>query len=138
MFKGRFIKQRPIKITYRDYRYFNESVFLHDLRAASFHLYESLAQRDTNLAYNFFVKTFLQVIDRQAPFKTKTICGNQAPFMTKELSKAIMTRSRPRNIYSHNKTAENWELLRRQRNLCSSLSQEHKKLFCGNIEERIC
>ena len=34
MFKGRFIKEKPIEITYRDYRYFNESVFLHDLRAA--------------------------------------------------------------------------------------------------------
>ena len=53
MFKGRFIEQKPIKITYRDYRYFNESVFLHNLRAASFYLCESLAQRDTNLAYNF-------------------------------------------------------------------------------------
>ena len=36
IFKGRFIKQKPIKITYRDYRYFSESVFLHDLRAAPF------------------------------------------------------------------------------------------------------
>ena len=36
MFKGRFIKQKLIKITYRDYKYFNESVFLHDLRAAPF------------------------------------------------------------------------------------------------------
>ena len=54
MFKGRFIKQKPIEITYRDYRYFNENVFLHDLRAAPFDLCESLAQRDTNLAYNFF------------------------------------------------------------------------------------
>ena len=43
MFKGRFIKQKPIKITYRDYRYFNESIFLHDLRAAPFHLCDSLA-----------------------------------------------------------------------------------------------
>ena len=43
MFKGRFIKQKPIEITYRDYRYFNESVFLHDLRAAPFDLCKSLA-----------------------------------------------------------------------------------------------
>ena len=139
MFKGRFIKQKPIEITYRDYRYFNESVFLHDLRAAPFDLCESLAQRDTNLAYNFFVKTFLQVIDRHAPLKSKTIRRNQAPFMTKELSKAIMTRSRLRNIYNHNKTAENWELFRRQRNflhdlraapfdLCESLAQRDTNL----------
>ena len=107
MFKGRFIKQKPIKITYRDYRCFNENVFLHDLRAASFHLCESLVEQDTDLACNFFVETFLQVIDRHAPLKSKTIRGNQAPFMTKELSKVIMTRSRPRNIHNHSKTARN-------------------------------
>ena len=135
MFKGRFVKQKPTEITYRDYRYFNGSVSLHDLRAAPFHFCESLAQRDTNLACNFFVETFLQVIDRHAPLKSKTIRGNQAPLMTKELSKAVMTRSRLRNIYNHSKTAENWELFRRQRN---SSSQEHKKLFCRNIAERIC
>ena len=136
MFKGRFIKQKPIEITYRDYRYFNESVFLHDLRAAPFDLCESLAQRDTNLAYNFFVKTFLQVIDRHAPLKSETIRGNQAPFMTKELSKAIMTRSRLRNIYNHNKTAENWELFRRQRNLCVTLRRKSIRNYFAGISQR--
>ena len=136
MFKGRFIKQKPIEITYRDYRYFNESVFLHDLRAAPFHLCESLAQRDTNLAYNFLVKTFLQVIDRPAPLKSKTIHGNQAPFMTKELSKAIMTRLRLLNNYNHNKTAENWELFRRQRNLCVTLRRKSIRNYFAGISQR--
>ena len=136
MFKGRFIKQKPIKITYRDYRYFNKSVFLHDLRAAAFHLCESLAQRDINLAYKFFVKMFLQVIDRHAPLKSKTIRGNQVLFMTKELSKAIMTRSSLRNIYNHCKTAENWELYRRQGNLCVTLRRKSIRYYFAGISQR--
>ena len=135
MFKAHFVKQKPIEITYRDHRYFKESVFLHDLLAAPFHLCASLAQQDTNLACNFLVETFLQVIDRRhAPLKSETILGNQAPLMTKELSKAIMTRSRPANIYNHSKTAENWELFRRQLNLCVTF---RRILFCRKIAERI-
>ena len=36
MFNVHFIEQKPIKITYRDYRYFNESVFLHNLSKGCF------------------------------------------------------------------------------------------------------
>ena len=131
-----FIKQKPIKITYRDYRYFNDSIFLHDLRAASFHVCESLGQRDTNLVHNSFVKTFLQVIDKHAPLKSKNIRDNQAPFMTKELGKAIITRSRLRNIYNPNKTAENWELSRRQRNLCVTLRRKSIRNYFAGLSQR--
>ena len=41
-----------------------------------------------------FTDFFRTVIDKHAPLKTKVIRGNQAPFMTKALIKAIMTRSR--------------------------------------------
>ena len=74
-----------------------------------------------------------EVIDRHAPLKSKTIYCNQAPFMTKELSKAIMTKSRLRNIYNHNKPAENWELLRRQRNLCVTLPRKSVRNYFAGI-----
>ena len=42
--------------------------------------------------------TFLgQFLHKHAPLKTKIIGRNQAPFMTKVSSKAIMTRSRLRS-----------------------------------------
>ena len=40
------------------------------------------------------------ILDKHAPFKTKIIKGNQAPFITKSLSRAIMTRSRLRSKYN--------------------------------------
>ena len=40
------------------------------------------------------MNVFRYVLDKHAPLKTKTIRGNQAPFMTKNLSNAIMNRSR--------------------------------------------
>ena len=49
-----------------------------------------------------------------APRKRKHARGNQMPFMTKDLSKAIMKRSRLRNNFLKNRTGENKtkELLR--------------------------
>ena len=68
--------------------------------------------------------------------KSKTIRGNQAPFMTKELSKAVITRSRLRNSYNHNKTAENWELFRKQRNLCVTLRRKSIRNYFAGISQR--
>ena len=42
-----------------------------------------------------------------APMKKKYARGNQMPFMTKSLSKEIMTRSTLRNKYLKHKTEEN-------------------------------
>ena len=40
------------------------------------------------------------VLDKHAPLKKKIFRGNKAPFMTKELSKAIMNKSKLQNTYT--------------------------------------
>ena len=42
---------------------------------------------------------FRLVLDRRAPLKVKKVRGNQGPFMTNELSKAIMNKFKIRNTY---------------------------------------
>ena len=41
--------------------------------------------------YNFFTDKFLNAANRHAPLKKKTLRGNQAPFLIKELRKRIFT-----------------------------------------------
>ena len=53
-----------------------------------------------------------------APIKKKYARGNQMPFMTKDLSKEMMTRYRLRNKYLKDKTEENRLLYTQQRNKC--------------------
>ena len=48
----------------------------------------------------------MDTLNSFAPIKKKYARGNQMPFMTKNLSKEIMTRSRLRNKYLKNKTEE--------------------------------
>ena len=52
---------------------------------------------------------------------------NQMPFLTKNLSKVIMTRSKLRNKFLDNKTEENRTLYMKQRNYCVSLLRKTKK-----------
>ena len=46
-------------------------------------------------------------MNKHAPQKEKYVRGNQSPFMTKTLSKAIMQISELRNYLLKNKTEEN-------------------------------
>ena len=46
-----------------------------------------------------FCDVFVSVLDRHAPLKRNMIRGNQGPFMTKQVTKAIMNRSKLRNRY---------------------------------------
>ena len=49
--------------------------------------------------YDDFMKMVNRVLDRHAPPKKTYIRANQKPFITSELNKAIMNRSRLRNRY---------------------------------------
>ena len=49
--------------------------------------------------YSAFSNVFRSVLDRHAPLKRKMIRGNQGPFITKQLSKIIINRSKLRYIY---------------------------------------
>ena len=58
------------------------------------------------------------------------------PFMTKELSKNIMKRSRLRNKYLNNNNEENRKLYAQQRNYCVSLLKKPEKVYYENLDER--
>ena len=55
------------------------------------------------------------------------------PFMTKQLSKEIMKRSRLRNTFLRNRTEENKILYNRQRNYCVSLLRKSKRGYYENL-----
>ena len=65
---------------------------------------------DPNSVYSDFCAHFKSILDLHAPFKSKTLWGNQAPFMSKDLSKAIMTRSRLRNKFNRQKLKQTGKL----------------------------
>ena len=79
-------------------------------------------------------------MEEHAPLKQKTLRGNQAPFMNKNLRKSIYTRSRLKNNFNKNSTNENKVRYKKQRNFCVNLRKkaikEHfKKITDSGIVE---
>ena len=58
------------------------------------------------------------------------------PFLNKDLSKAIMTRTKLRNIFLQNKGEENKIRYTKQRNFCVSLLRKTKKRYYENLNEK--
>ena len=58
------------------------------------------------------------------------------PFFDKELSKAIMTRTKLHNNFLQNKSEENGKLYAKQGNFCVSLWRKTKKRSYENLNEK--
>ena len=83
---------------------------------------------DPSSVYSDFCAQFKSILDLHAPLKSKTLWGNQAPLMSKDLSKAIVTRSRLKNKFNRQKTTANWKAYTPQRNKCVQLRKKAIKV----------
>ena len=112
--KTTFIKIKPKEIKYRSYKYFDYIYFKQDLCLC-------LANNvEINTNFSLFQNIFLQVLNQCAPQKKKLILANEVPYMTNALRKAIMTRSRLDNKYHKNKSIDDYNAFKKQRNFCNS------------------
>ena len=89
-----------------------------------------------NTNFKRFISSCNKILDQHAPQKKKYLRGNQSPFMNKSLSKAIMLRSKFRNIFLKNRTEENRRNYSKQRNLCVALLRKSKREYFGNLDEK--
>ena len=68
-------------------------------------------------------------MNKHAPIKSKTVRGNQAPFMNKVISKNIMNKSRIKNKYLKWPSRENYLAYKRIKNKCNNLLKKSKKIY---------
>ena len=126
--KYHFRKQDPAIITYRDYKSFDKFTFHSELE----NKLASAFSNNTN--YELFENIFMELLNKHAPMKTKYVRANNAPFMNKTLSKAIMTRSRLRNKFLKNPNVINKINYNKHRNFCVNLLRKEKKKYFDNID----
>ena len=125
--KMHFPKHKPSKIVYRDYKNFRNEIFRAELD-------KELSKCDIyNIEYEQFSNTFSDILDKHAPKKSKYIRANQGAFMTKELRKAIMKRSRLRNKFLKEKSEESRQAYSTHRNYCVNLLRKTKKAFFSDM-----
>ena len=110
-------KLKARTINYRSYKHFSNEAYreslLHELSKEVFVNNDAGLQRFCDININ--------ILNRHVPRKRKLARGNQMPFIIKDLSKAIMKRSRLRNNFLKNRTEQNKTLYTKQRNNCVSL-----------------
>ena len=84
-----------------------------------------------------FVTAFMCILNAHAPIKQKYIRANENPFVTKELRREYMLRSKLRNKFYTEKNDFNFSAYKKQRNRCVSLLRKAKKSFYGNLNPSI-
>ena len=111
--KTTFPKAEPRAIHYRDYKRFNLQNFRRELR--------SELRKAVVLGYSHFEYIFLMVLDKHAPVKQRVVRGNEKPFMTKVLRKAIMRRSFLKHKYQRLKSDDAHKAFKKQKNYTNRL-----------------
>ena len=111
--KTTFPKAEPRIISYRDYSTYCPENFGKDL------------QRNLNIIdkgeYQPFDDVFINTLQTNHPTKRKTIRANQQSYVTKEMRKGIMNRSRLQQRYWLNGTEESRLQMKQQENRCNKL-----------------
>ena len=123
MLRSTYAKAPPRKIIYRDYRLFEEKEFLAELSENLQNGMKSPSLKD----YDSFEENFITALNKHAPMKRKTIRGNEKPHMNKILKKAIMKRTRLRNIYRKTKSLDDLHAYKLQRNLVTNINKQSKE-----------
>ena len=131
-FKACSSKLKTKVIYYRSYKKFNESNFLCCLNTANFDFFKN----DPNQNYNLLTEKFLGLANKHAPLEKKFIRGNNAPFMNREFQKEIYVRSRLRNKYWVEPSAENEAAYKKQRNKCVKIRRKNIKRYMDKISEK--
>ena len=118
-----FQKLKPHIVAYRDYKHFDNKKFQSDI--------ENCAS-EKNL--KCFKETVFCIFNKHAPIKRKYVRANEAPFMAKELHKAIMKRSRLRNKFLKTKSITDRKNYNVQRSYCKKLLRSTKKSCFNKLE----
>ena len=87
----------------------------------------------TNFSYSTFQAVFLEILNKIAPVKVKVLHFNNNVFMTKSLRKAIMLKSRLENNFNKQRSDENWDTYKKQRNFCVKVLRQTKEKYFSDI-----
>ena len=98
--RSQLVKDNAKTKLYRDYNSFGIGLFKEDL--------DNNLKSNNTVNFSDFQNSFTTVLHKHAPIKKKTLRFNNSPFMSKALRKAIMHRSKLKNVYNNEK--DRWKL----------------------------
>ena len=125
-------KKQPKIISYMDFRKFSNN----DFRTQILQDFSTLHLSNESTSLDLYVDFCIRALDVYAPKKKKYLRANSSPFMNKAFSKAVMDRTRFRNKFLKNRSAENKLTYNRRRNYSVSLTSKSKRDYYSNFDNR--
>ena len=96
--KVQYHKDKHNTVYYRNYKSFDNLIFKDEL------IRETSKHDINNIQFDVFESTMLNILNKHAPLKQKHLRANNGKFVTKELRKAIMKRSRLKQKFMKTKS----------------------------------
>ena len=122
-----FRKMPPKIISYRNFSKFSPDDFRRDLQM-------NVIDKDIfNMSNDEFVSLFMENLQKHAPLKHKYVRANNSPFITKNLRKEIMKRSKLLRAYQKDPTDIKQQAYKNQRNICTSLCRKTKRQYYSKL-----
>ena len=126
--KTTFRKGPPKVIKYRDYKRYLPLNFQNELK------FRLNGIDLTQISNDEYVSLLMEMLNRHAPLKTKYVRANDQPFMTKQLRREHMKRSRLRNKYRKDRNEVNRIAYTKQRNVCVNLLKKTKISYYEHLQ----
>ena len=120
------VKLPPKGITYGCYKKFNEEIFCKEL-------VNNLKEHPPK-DHDDFENIFVSTLNKHAPMKTVVVRGNNKPHMNKNLRKAIMKRTRLKNIANETKDQNDLDRYKKQRNRVVQINKRAKRDFFRELD----
>ena len=129
--KLHFTRESPKTKYYREYRKFDIDYFSSELSRqldSTFSSFKENEDCDEFNEFNRFHRVFLSLLNIQAPLKKEIFGGNNSPFITKTLRKAIMIKSRLKNRFNKTRSDELDTLQNTKELLYEIVKKDYKKV----------
>ena len=117
--RSQLVKGNAKTKLYRDYNSFDIKLLTEDL--------DKNLKSNNTVNFSDFQNTLTTILHKRAPIKKKILRFNNNPFMSKAVRKAIMHRSKLKNIYNKKRTDLNWANYKKQRIFVSRYFGELRK-----------
>ena len=125
-----FLKAEPKITMYRDYKKFSNNEFRSFINTNNGNL-----QNSNDISLSSFMYVCKEVLDKVSPLKQK-YRANNGPFMNKDVTKAIMKRTKSRNNYLKHRCNVNRKAYNAQRSRWVSLVRKAKLDYYNKLNHK--
>ena len=131
-------KFKPKIVTKRDFRNFNENLFVRDMEMAPWGNILAVSDDDIDNKVTIFENIHRDIIDKHAPFRTFRVTRPAAPWLNEEIKKLMGDRDKYKNKFNKDKKEETEDIYKILRNKVSYAIRNAKiKMFNEKVNAKV-